>query len=216
MKFEDVKIDQILEDKYGNRYIVTEINSHDDFLPVRVECIEFAREVRFGAGYNIINKVGSHAWVLKDYSRLLLVDGPIGDFLKRQFYPNTNWDFKDLEFITLSSNNTDKRFLIGNDKAIKQVKVTLWDLRIFDNSSYPTKDNTRLNDVIVDKSGKEYRVIGRNNEGLTVKYKSEFVSADGTIFDTCLTMYIPFPDNRYENKFLTTKEFEKKRYVREA
>ena len=37
MKFEDVKIDQILEDKYGNRYIVTEINSHDDFLPVRVE-----------------------------------------------------------------------------------------------------------------------------------------------------------------------------------
>jgi hypothetical protein len=94
--------------------------------------------------------------------------------------------------------------------------VTLWDLRIFDNSSYPTKDNTRLNDVIVDKSGKEYRVIGRNNEGLTVKYKSEFVSADGTIFDTCLTMYIPFPDDRYKNKFLTTKEFEKKRYVREA
>jgi len=216
MKFEDVKIDQILEDKYGNRYIVTEINSHDDFLPVRVECIEFAREVRFGAGYNIINKVGSHAWVLKDYSRLLLVDGPIGDFLKRQFYPNANWDFKDLEFITLSSNDTDKRFLIGNDKAIKQVKVTLWDLRIFDNSSYPTKDNIRLDDIIVDSMGNEYRVIGRNNDGIYVKYDSEFTSADNTVFHTESQMYIPFPDDRYKNKFLTTKEFEKKRYVREA
>lgn len=209
MKLEDVKIDQVLEDIYGNKYRVLEIDD-DNFLPVHVECIEFQRKVHFGAGYNVISRIGSRAWVLKDYSRLLAADGTVGGFLQRHFYPNANWNFDDLEYITVSSNDTDKRFLVGNSIAIGKVKVTLKDLRIFDNSSYPTKDNTRLDDILVDKSGKEYRVIGRNNEGLTVKCKGEFVGADGTIFDTCLTMYIPFPDDRYQNKFLTTKEFVKK------
>lgn len=214
MKLEDVKIDQVLEDIYGNKYRILEIDN-DNFLPVHVECIEFQAKVHFGAGYNIISKVGSRAWVLKDYSRLLLADGAAGSFLQRNFYPNANWNFDDLEYITVSSNDTDKRFLIGNSEAIRKVKVTLIDLRISDNSSYPTKHNTRLDDILVDKSGKEYRVIGRNNEGLTVKCKGEFVGTDGTIFDTCLTMYVPFPDDRYQNKFLTTKEFTKKnRYKR--
>ena len=209
MKLEDVKIDQVLEDIYGNKYRVLEIDD-DNFLPVHVECIEFQAKVHFGAGYNVISKVGSRAWVLKDYSRLLMVDGTVGAFLQRHFYPNANWDFDDLEYITVSSNDIDKRFLIGNSTAIGKIKVTLRDLRISDNLSYPTKHNTRLDDILVDKSGKEYIVIGRNNEGLTVKYKGEFIGANGIIFDTYSTMYIPFPDDRYQNKFLTTKEFTKK------
>lgn len=89
-------------------------------------------------------------------------------------------------------------------------------MRIFDNSGYPTKDNIRLDDIIVDSMGNEYRVIGRNNDGIYVKYDSEFTSVDNTVFHTESQMYIPFPDDRYKNNFLTTKEFEKKRYVREA
>ena len=209
MRLEDVKIDQVLEDIYGNKYRVLEIDD-DNFLPVHVECIEFQAKVHFGAGYNVISGIGSRAWVLKDFSRLLIVDGTVGAFLQRHFYPNSNWDFDDLEYITVSSNDTDKRFLIGNSEAIRKVRVTLGELRIFDNSSYPTRYSTRLDDILVDKSGKEYRVIGRNNEGLTVKYKNEVIGANGIIFDTYSTMYIPFPDDRYQNKSLTAKEFVKK------
>lgn len=77
-------------------------------------------------------------------------------------------------------------------------------------------EDIEINMQLVDRYGNEYRVIGRNNDGIYVKYDSEFTSADNTVFHTESQMYIPFPDDRYKNKFLTTKEFEKKRYVREA
>lgn len=69
---------------------------------------------------------------------------------------------------------------------------------------------------LVDRYGNEYRVIGRNNDGIYVKYDSEFTSADNTVFHTVSQMYIPFYDKSHSKQILTTKEFEKKRYVREA
>ena len=56
MKLENVKIGQILKDKFGNKYEVDEIDENDDLLPLKLRCIKFAKNVRFSHGDNIITK----------------------------------------------------------------------------------------------------------------------------------------------------------------
>lgn len=206
MKLENVKIGQILKDKYGNKYVVKEIDV-DYFMPVYLKCIKYVRSVRFAAAMNIIDKVGSTSWILKDGSKILSSDDYVGEFLKRHFRFRSDEKFEELKCIELKLDGEKNHFLFGNNAAIKQIDLTLRDLYVDDNKNYPTKDNTRLDDIIVDKNGTEYRVIARNNYDITVKYEREFVGIDGVVFNTCLTMCIPFPDDRYKNKFLTTKEF---------
>ena len=79
--------------------------------------------------------------------------------------------FDELDVIDVDVKGVCRKFLFGDTKSIKQIEVTLKDLCIDDNQNYPTKDNTRLDDIIVDKNGTEYRVIARNNYDITVKYE---------------------------------------------
>ena len=208
MKLKDVKVGQILKDKFGNKYEVVQIDDADsDFMPVELKCVEFVKEVCFGRNLDSITKVDDYSWILKNRLRILSSDSIVGEFLK-EHYSNEYSSFDDgLNLVDLTFNDTNCRFLFGNAKAVKKVDVTLADLCIDDNKNYPTKDNTKLNDIIVDKNGVEYRIIARNNYDITVKYEREFVGIDGVIFNTHSTMCISFPDDRYENKFLTTKEF---------
>lgn len=206
MKLEDIKIGQILKDKFGNKYEVKEIDA-DYFMPVYLKCIKFVKNVRFAAAMNIIDKVGSNSWILKDCSKILSSDDYVGEFLKKYFRFRPNETFEELKCIELKLDGEKNHFLFGNNAAIKQIDLTLRDLYIDDNKNYPTKDNTRLYDIIVDKNDVEYTVISRDGSGIGVKYKTKFIGIDGTVFDTYSTMYIPFHYDTYEKGILTTKEF---------
>lgn len=44
MKLKDVKVGQIVVDKYGNEYIIKEITK-DDRMPVYLECVKFVKKI---------------------------------------------------------------------------------------------------------------------------------------------------------------------------
>lgn len=206
MKLKDIKVGQVVVDKVGNKYEVKEIDV-DYFMPVYLKCIKYVRSVRFAAAMNIIDKVGSTSWILKDGSKILSSDDYVGEFLKRHFRFRSDEKFEELKCIELKLDGEKNHFLFGNNVAIKQIDLTLRDLYVDDNKNYPTKDNTRLDDIIVDKNGVEYAVISRNGSGIDVKYKTKFIGIDGTVFDTYSKTYIPFHDDTYQKDILTTKEF---------
>lgn len=205
MELEDVEIGQILKDKFGNKYKVVEIDKNDDFVPVGLECINFIKDVYFGHGMNYIKKVGSHAWILKDYSKCLSSNSLVGEFLKRNFCLNICGN--ELKRIEFSVNGVKRDFVFGLPENIMKIEVTLKDLCIDDDINYPTKYNTRLDDVIIDKLGTEYIVIARNDAGIEVKYKREFIGYNGKVFDINSKIYIPFPNSIYPDDTFTTKEF---------
>ena len=205
MKFVDVKVGQILKDKFGNKYEVAQIDEKDNFMPVELKCIKFVKDVCFGLRGDIITKVGDYSWILKDYSSCLSFNSFVGEFLKCNFCPDTCVD--ELKRIKLSFNEIERDFIFGSAENIRKIEVTLKDLLIDDNENYPTKDNVRLDDIIVDKNGAEYRVISRDSSGIGVKYKTKFIGINGTVFDTYSTTYIPFHYDTYEKGILTTKEF---------
>ena len=76
MKLEDVKLGQILKDKFGNKYKVTAIEK-DDLQSVIVTCIEFKKEVCVG-DLSIIG-LGDAVWLLNDRSILLSLESSSGE-----------------------------------------------------------------------------------------------------------------------------------------
>ena len=170
MKIVDVKVGQILKDKFGNKYEVVKIDENDNLLPLKLKCIKFVKKVRFSHAGNIITKVGSYAWCLQDYSKLLSSNSTVGEFLKQHFLSDlTKMPFDDINIIDINVDDIYHRFLFGDIKYIEQIEITLKDLLIDDNENYPTKDNVRLDDIIVDKNGVEYTVISRDSSGIGVK-----------------------------------------------
>lgn len=207
MKLENVKIGQILNDKFGNKYEVTQIDEDDDLMPIELKCIEFVKDVCIGC--DKITKVGYHSWFLKDRSRILSSDSIVGEFLKNVF-SNTELFNDKLELIDLSLNDVKCRFLFGNAKSVKKVDVTLKDLCIYDNTNYPTKDNIRLGDIILDKDGNEYKVIAKYYSGIDVKHKTKITGINNTVLDVNSIMYIPFADSTHNENSFNSKIFRKK------
>ena len=216
MKLKDVKIGQILNDRFGNKFEVKQIDNGDDFMPIKLKCVEFVKDIY--TSRDKITEVGYHSWFLKDRTRILFSNSTIGEFLKEHFYSDgennsSNDDDDDddddgLELIDITLNDVKCRFLFGNTKAVKKV-VTLDDLYIYE--EYPTKNNTRIDDIIVDKFGVEYRVIAKyGTNGIEVVYSTEFTGLDDRIFDVNTKMHIPFYNSSYSDNILTTKEFKKK------
>lgn len=210
MKLEDVKVGQILKDKFGNKYEVVQIDDADkDFMPVELKCVEFVKEVCFGRNIDIITKIEHHSWVLKNRLRILSSDSIVGEFLKNHYSHEYNSFVDGLNLVDLTFNDTNCRFLFGDAKAVKKVDVTLDDLYV-DDVNYPTKDNSRIDDIIVDKSGVEYRIVAKYSSGIEAVYKREFIGVDGVVFNVNSKIYVPFPNDTQPNGTFTTKEFVKK------
>lgn len=207
MKLKDVKIGQILNDKFGNKFEVTQIDDGDDLMPIELKCVEFVKDICIGR--DKITKAGYHSWFLKDRSGILSSDSVVGEFLKNVF-SNTELSNDELELIDLTLNDVKCRFLFGNAISVKKVDVTLKDLCLNGDEEYPTIFNTRIDDIIVDKNGVEYRVIAKYSTGIEIVYSTEFTGLDDKVFNVNVRMYIPFYNSGYTDDVLTTKEFKKK------
>lgn len=208
MKLEDVKAGQILKDKFGNKFEVTQIDTDDHFMPVELKCVEFVKDVCIGCDKITKSNFHSCVWVLKDRSRMLSSDSIIGEFLKEHF-SNTK-TFGELEIIDLMLNGDECRFLFGDANVIKKIDVTLKDLCLNGDEECPIIYNTRIDDIIIDKNGTEYRIIAKYSTGIEIVYSTEFTGIDDKVFNVNAKMYIPFYNSGYTDDVLTTKEFKKK------
>lgn len=73
MKPEELSVGQALVDKYGNEYVVEEIDdskSRFNVMPVRVKCTKFLRSVPIQNGfgkYDVtkIGKIGERFWIFE-------------------------------------------------------------------------------------------------------------------------------------------------------
>ena len=207
MKLKDVKIGQILNDRFGNKFEVTRIDMDNKFMPIELKCVKFVKNVCIG--HDTITKPNFHFWILKDRSRILSSDSIVGEFLKEHF-SNIKTFNDELEIIDIVLNDVKCSFLFGDAKAVKRVDITLKDLCLNGDEEYPTNFNTRLNDIIVDKNGTEYRVIAKYSTSIEVVHSTEFTGLDDRVFDVKVRMYIPFYNRVYTDDVLTTKEFKKK------
>lgn len=45
MKLKDIKVGMTVVDKYGNKYIVKEVDRDDRIMPVMLECVEFVKSI---------------------------------------------------------------------------------------------------------------------------------------------------------------------------
>ena len=59
MKLKDVKIGQILNDRFGNKFEVKQIDNGDDFMPIKLKCVEFVKDIY--TSRDKITEVGYHS-----------------------------------------------------------------------------------------------------------------------------------------------------------
>ena len=81
MKLENVKIGQILKDKFGNKYEVMNVDTRDNVQSVEVRCVEFKKMVCLSNLY--IYKLGDTEYLINDKSFLLSLDSPTGKKLQK-------------------------------------------------------------------------------------------------------------------------------------
>lgn len=75
MKLEDVKIGQIVVDKYGNEYVV-EIADNHPLRPVLLKCIKFLNIVRVQKIGDVkFHNVNDIYWIYKSAEEVMLFEG---------------------------------------------------------------------------------------------------------------------------------------------
>lgn len=194
MKLRNVKIGQILEDVYGNKYEVLEVAKSYEYYPILVRCIDFKKPVKVDTQmYGSITSVGQRTWILKDRSLMLPIEDGPGKFIKDNFYSSLALGGS-LERITLqSSNGTKRHFLLGQRSTIDSITLTLDEMKIVeDEVDYPTSDNAYIGMKVVDGEGKEYKVIDLNMVSVQLGYISNFTAMDGTVNAISATIQVPY------------------------
>ena len=174
MKLEDVKLGQILKDKFGNKYKVTAIEK-DDLQSVIVTCIEFKKEVCVG-DLSIIG-CGDAAWLLNDRSILLSLESPSGEKIAKNLkFTAFSKPFKK---ITISSGFDSQDFLLCRPSFFNNIDVTLSDLEEDVFSDRLTKDNVKIGMTVSDGLGNTYEVIDYSQHSVKLELKMETVNVNG-------------------------------------
>lgn len=203
MKLKDVKVGQILKDKFGNKYKVMLIKNND-LQSVFVKCVEFKRAVCVGISY--INECGDETLLLNNRSILLSLESPSGrkiaNNLKLTIFSG------DFEKIKISKGLDSQSFLLCNKSFIDKIDVTLYDLEEDVVSDYLTEDNIKLGMKVVDGQGIEYVVEDYVDDSVQLSRTFETTSVDG---ESCImimkTWILIYDESKIEEHLITTKNF---------
>ena len=203
MKLEDVKVGQILKDKFGNKYKVTLIKN-DDLQSVSVKCVEFKRVVCVGISY--IDECDDVVLLLNNRSILLSLESPSGRKIANNLKLTTfSGDFKKIE---ISTGSDTQSFLLCGKSFIDKIDVTLFDLEEDVASDYLTEDNIKLGMKVVDGLGNEYTVEDYVDDSVQLSRTFETSSVDGESCIMSMKTWILFYDeNKAEKHLITTKNF---------
>lgn len=198
MKLEDVKVGQILKDKYGNKYEVKLI-SKDDLQSVFVSCVEFKKKV-YVSEFDI-TKCGDSVWLIDDKNILLSKDSLFGraicQKLKFTYFSSC------FNKITISSGFDSQTFLLCKQSTIDKI-LTLSDLEEDVVIDYLTADNVKLGMKVIDGIGNEYVVDDIVDDSVSLLLNMKTTNIDGESCVISLKTWIPFYD---EKDVITTKDF---------
>lgn len=203
MKLENVKIGQILKDKFGNKYEVMNVDTRDNVQSVEVRCVEFKKMVCLSNLY--IYKLGDTEYLINDKSFLLSLDSPTGkkiaENLKITVLPKC---FRPIK-ISLGANS--QTFLLTRQETIDGIDVTLSDLEEDVVVDYLTEDNVKLGMKVIDGIGNEYVVDDTVDDSVCLLFNMETTNIDGESCVISLKTWIPFYDENNEKDVITTKDF---------
>lgn len=204
MKFEDVKIGQILKDVYGNRYEVIDIMHENKYFPILVKCVEFKKSVKVDM-YSFLTDVNQTLWILKDRSLMLSVDNGLGKIVKDNFYPGSEL-LKSLEQITIDIAGIKLHYLLGHQSIVDSIDLTLSEMEIVEDD-YLTRDNVKIGMTVIDGLGNEYVVIGYGARFVQMTNNMKFTNMDGMVKNIDVAMYVPYYNGCDAENVCTTKDF---------
>nr|DAD57821.1 MAG TPA: hypothetical protein [Bacteriophage sp.] len=193
MKFEDVKVGQILEDTYGNRFQVLDIIYGNEYYPVRVKCIEFKNPVKIDSHNSFKNK-NQILYVLKDRSMLLSIDDGLGKYIKENFYSSLALSNTLQTFSLTASNGSKRHYVLGRQSTVDNVTLTLSDMEpVKDN--YLTIDNVRNDMIVSDGVGNKYTIIYYNSDNIQLMFKKQITGINGKSGDFNTYIWVPYDSN---------------------
>lgn len=206
MKFEDVKIGQILEDVYGNKFEVQEISHTSIHYSILVKCIEFKKSVKVDSSGNAFTGINQVFYILRDRSILLSIDDGFGKFIKDNFYSSLALS-NNLESVTVNIDDIKRNYLLGHQSTIDKIALTLSELKIVEDN-YMTEDNIKLGMTVVDGLGNKYIVEDYENDSVQLSMTIETTSVDGEQCIMSMKTWVLFYDeNKDEKHIITTKNF---------
>lgn len=200
MKLEDVKIGQILEDVYGNRFEVIDISNN-----VLVKCIKFKKSVRVDS-YTALVCINQTLWILKDRSMLLPIHDGFGKFIKDNFYSSLALSCN-LEPITVDICGIKRNYLLAQQSTIDKIGLTLTEMEIVEDD-YLTLDNIKNDMKVIDGLGNEYVVIDFGTEAVQLLRNIKFTSMNGESKNIDTVMRVPYYNVNMPENVCTTKDFQ--------
>lgn len=205
MKFEDVKVGQVLEDVYGNRFKVLNIMHDNKYFPILVKCVEFKKSVKVDM-YSFLTGFNQTLWILKDRSLMLSVDNGLGKFVKDNFYPDSEL-LKSLEQIIIDVAGIKRHYLLGQQSTVDSIELTLSEMDVIE-YDYLTSSNVKVGMKVIDGVGNEYVVIDFNTEAVKLSNNTKFTSMDGMSKNIVATVRVPYYNDGVSEDACTTKDFQ--------
>lgn len=205
MKFEDVKIGQILIDVHGNRFEVVKIVYNNKYFPIFVKCVEFKKPVKVDV-YSSLTDVNQTLWILKDRSLMLSVDNGLGKFIKDNFYSSLALS-NNFEHIEIDINGAKQYYLLGQQSTVDKIELTLSEMEVVE-YDYLTPNNVKNGMKVIDGNGNEYVVIDFGTEAVQLLRNIEFVDMEGTAKNVDVTMRVSYYNANKSEYACTTKDFQ--------
>lgn len=203
MKLENVKVGQILKDKFGNKFEVMTIDKSDNVQSVEVKCVEFKKSVCVSNLY--INRLGDNEYLINDKSLLISLESLSGEKIVK----NLNFTVlpKCFKQIKISSGYNSQTFLVAHQETIDKIDVTLSDLEDV-SPDYLTSNNVKLGMTVSDGLGNEYVVVDVDNDLVQLSMNMNTATVNGKSCVIDFKTWIPFYDENNENDdVITTKDF---------
>lgn len=205
MKFEDVKVGQILEDKIGNKYEVMRIVDSNKIYPVFLKCIEFRKAVTIDS-YTTVTGIWQTFWIIRDRSMLLSIDNGPGKFIKENFYSSLALS-NGLQSITITASvGTERTYILARSSTIAQIQLTLSGLEAI-SDDYLSLNNIRTGMKVVDGAGNEYVVVDHNAVSVKLLRKIQITTIGGTSKTIETVVRVPYWNHSSDDGPCTTKDF---------
>ena len=205
MKFENVKVGQILEDIYGNRYKVLSTSTGNPAYPVFLECIKFKKAILVDSSTTVTDTEQTF-WIVRDSSILLSIDEGPGKFIKENFYSSLALS-NSLEYITLQVEGGRKRdYILGRGQTINKIGLTLSELEVAV-EDYLTPNNITNRMKVIDGLGNQYTVFDYGTEAVRLSRSYSITATNGATRDVDVVLRIPYYKAGITENMCTTKDF---------
>ena len=194
MKFKDIKVGQILEDRFGNKYEVMDITGGTKCYPVSLRCVGFRKTVTIDS-YTTVTGLDQTFWIVRDRSMLLSIEEGPGRFIKENFYSSLALS-NSLEYITLEVQGGRKRdYILGRREVINKIGLTL------------SEDNVKMRMKVIDGLSNEYIVSDYGTEAVKLLRSFKITTINGATRHIETAIRVPYYKVGTPDNMCTTKDF---------